>query len=140
MEFQGTFGYIIGKTKRMMYIEKNADLLWQILVREIYVLLEHYKTKEALQEIFQQIKITKKNPKDEDREKFKIFTKLDTANQKNIPDDWQTILYYCQCSFINILDSGYINNQPKEIGLTFLLDFNKGSVQYYKKDLEQRVF
>ena len=45
----GVFGYIIGRKKRLMRVENDADLLWQILVREIYVLMKHYGSKELLQ-------------------------------------------------------------------------------------------
>ena len=55
MGTSGTFGYIIGKKKRMMYVHCDADLLWQILVREIYVLMKHYGSKEALQTAFEAI-------------------------------------------------------------------------------------
>ena len=61
MATKGVFGYIIGKKKRMMKVEDDADILWQILVREIYILINHYKTKEKLQEAFSLIKICKKN-------------------------------------------------------------------------------
>jgi hypothetical protein len=59
MSCQGVFGYIIGKKKRMMDVKNDANLLWQILVREIYVLMKHYKTKETLQDAFETIKVTK---------------------------------------------------------------------------------
>ena len=45
MVTKGAFGYIIGKKKRLIYVNDDADLLWQILVREIFVLMNHYKTK-----------------------------------------------------------------------------------------------
>ena len=44
MVTKGAFGYIIGKKKRLMTVNDDADLLWKILVREIYVLMKHYKT------------------------------------------------------------------------------------------------
>ena len=44
MGTKGSFGYKIGKKIRLMRVNYDADLLWQILVREIYVLIKHYKT------------------------------------------------------------------------------------------------
>ena len=46
MATKGVFGYIIGKKKRMMKVSDDADLLWQIGTREIYLLMNKYKTKE----------------------------------------------------------------------------------------------
>jgi len=131
---KGMFGYIIGRKKRMMYVENDADLLWQILVREIYVLMKHYKTKELLQEAFEKIKTTKSTPKKSDITKYKIFTKtapLDT--------NWYNLLYYCQSSYINILESGHIINETEERGLIFMLDFNKATVRYYNKDFNGTI-
>jgi hypothetical protein len=131
---KGMFGYIIGRKKRMMYVENDADLLWQILVREIYVLMKHYKTKELLQEAFEKIKTVKSTPKKSDITKYKIFTKtapLDT--------NWYNLLHYCQSSYINILESGHIINETEERGLIFMLDFNKGNVRYYNKNFNGTI-
>ena len=50
MGTQGFFGYIIGKKKRIMQVQCDADLLWQILVREIYILMKHFKAiKESIE-------------------------------------------------------------------------------------------
>jgi hypothetical protein len=139
MIYEGTFGYIIGKKRRMMYVKTDANLLWQILVREIYVLMKHYKTKEALQEAFETIKTTKTKPKPkkEDKERYKIFTDLEAI--EDMPDDWHNILHYCQGSYINILVSGYTVNQSKEIGQIFMLDFNKGIARFYTTDLSGKT-
>lgn len=131
MATKGVFGYIIGKKKRLMEVQKNADLLWQILVREIYVLMNHFKTKENMLAAFEQIKTTKCAPKKIDTNKFRIFTDLESESK-----DWQTILHYCQSSFINILEAGYILNHLEERGNIFILDFNKGKVINYTKDLD----
>jgi hypothetical protein len=128
MGTQGIFGYIIGRKKRIIHVEHDADLLWQILVREIYVLMKHYVSKEALQTAFEKIKTTKGNPKPEDIEKFKMFKDFEIQN-----DEWSTLLRYCQSSFINILEAGYIVNQKEEYGRILILDFNKGSVSFYDK-------
>jgi len=131
---QGAFGYIIGKKKRLMSVQKNADFLWQILVREIYVLMKHYGTKEKLLEAFENIKTIKGAPKIKDIEKFRIFTNLENQNQSR--NTWVDILHFCQSSYINVLEAGYMLNQQEENGLIFILDFNKGTAYYYKKELD----
>ena len=137
MVTQGTIGYIIGKKKRMMHVKYDADLLWQILVREIYVLMKHYGSKEEMQKAFEGIKTTKNKPKDSDVEKLKIFKDFTVANENE--SDWYCLLRHCQSSFINILEAGYILNQKDEYGLIFLLDFNKGSVSYYGKNYDKTI-
>jgi hypothetical protein len=137
MVTSGTFGYIIGKKKRMMYVHNDADLLWQVLVREIYVLMKHYGSKEALQTAFESIKTTKGKPKASDIQKLKVFTDLNVSCESE--NDWYCLLRHCQNSFINILEAGYILNQKDEYGLVFLLDFNKGSVSYYGKNYDKSI-
>lgn len=131
---QGFFGYIIGKKKRIMRVQQDADLLWQVLVRETYILIQHYKTKQQLQEAFENIKVTKSKPKPSDIEKCKIFT--DFASNE---EGWSKYIHYCQSSYINILEAGYILNETNEIGYIFMLDFNKGSVIYYRKDIDGKI-
>jgi len=136
---QGYFGYIIGKKKRLMRVQQDADLLWQILVREIFVLMRHFKTKEQLKEAFEKIKIinstSKQKPKPSDIEKCKIF-----ANFESKSEDWSKYLHYCQSSYINILEAGYIINEPNDIlGEIFILDFNKANVNYYRKDIDGKI-
>jgi hypothetical protein len=137
MGTQGVFGYIIGRKKRIIHVQYDADLLWQILVREIYILMKHYGSKEVLQSMFEKIKTTKGTPKKEDIEKVKIFKDFENEN-----DEWSTLLRHCQSSFINILEAGYINNQKEEYGRCFILDFNKGSVSFYGKhhDKKDEIF
>jgi hypothetical protein len=131
---QGFFGYIIGKKKRIMGVQQDADLLWQILVREIYILMRHYGTQELLKEAFEKIKITKNKPKPSDIEKCKTFADFESNSE-----EWQKYLHYCQSSYINIIESGYILNESNEIGYGFMLDFNKGTVRYYRKDIEGKI-
>jgi hypothetical protein len=133
MGTQGVFGYIIGRKKRIIHVQYDSDLLWQILVREIYVLMKHYGSKEALQTEFEKIKTIKGVPKKEDIEKYKIFKEFENEN-----DEWSTLLRYCQSSFINILEAGYIINQKEEYGECFMLDFNKGSVSFYGKKHDKK--
>jgi hypothetical protein len=133
MGTQGVFGYIIGRKKRITHVQYDSDLLWQILVREIFILMKHYGTKEALQTEFEKIKTTKSTPKKEDIEKYKIFKDYENEN-----DDWSNLLRHCQSSFINILEAGYIVNQKEEYGQCLMLDFNKGSVCFYGKKHDKK--
>ena len=128
---QGVFGYTIGRKKRMMYVYHDADLLWQILVREIFVLMKHFGSKETMQAAFEKIKPTKSKPTISDVEKCKPFADLDGA----FSEDWSTLLCHCQSSYINILEAGHIVNQKDDVGASFILDFNKGSVIYSHKEL-----
>jgi hypothetical protein len=137
MSYQGAFGYIIGKKKRMMYVKNDANFFWQILVREIYVLMKHYKTKQALQEAFETIKVTKQHPKEKDKEKHKIFTDLEAIEET--PNDWHSLLHYCQSSYINILEAGCIINETNEVGHIFMLDFNKGIARFFNRDLNGKI-
>ena len=137
MGTSGVFGYIIGRKKRMMKVHYDANLLWQILVREIYVLMKHYKTKEDLQAAFKSIKATKKPPTLSDIAKCKCFTELDSLHSKE--PEWLTLLWFCQCSFINMLESGYILNESEEHGYIFMLDFNKGTARFYSKSNEGKI-
>lgn len=137
MGTQGVFGYIIGRKKRITHVHFDADLLWQILVREIYVLMKHFGSKELLQEAFEKIKITKNKPKEDDIEKLKIFTDLEVSNKSE--SDWYCLLRHCQSSFINLLEAGYINNEKEEYGYIFMLDFNKGSVSFYGKNYDKKI-
>ena len=138
MGTQGVFGYIIGRKKRIMHVQYDADLLWQILVREIYVLMKHYGSKEALQEAFEKIKVIKNKPRQDDIEKCKVFAEFRMENEE-WAKEWAHLLRYCQKSFINILEAGYIINQKEEYGFTFLLDFNKGSVSFYSNNYDGKI-
>jgi hypothetical protein len=132
MVTKGAFGYVIGKKKRIMSVNDDADLLWQILVREIYVLMKHFKTKEELQNAFEKIIVAKNKPKAEQIDHCKCFTDFHDKCELS----WSSILRHCQSSFINILEAGHILNEKNDIqdGHIFLLDFNKGEVVYYFKD------
>lgn len=136
MVTKGAFGYIIGKKKRLMIVNDDADLLWQILVREIYVLMNHYKSKEELQKAFENIVVAKNKPKEHQIEKCKCFADF----ERNELDNWDCLLRYCQCSFINILEAGYILNEKNDLnGHIFVIDFNKGEVNYSFKDWEGKT-
>jgi hypothetical protein len=83
MIHKGVFGYIIGRKKRFMYVENDANLLWRILVREIYVIMKHFQSKETFLEAFNKIKIIKDITllKSSVIEKCKIF--LDQEDKEN---------------------------------------------------------
>ena len=132
MSIIGTFGYIIGKKKYMMRVDEHGDLLWQILVREIYVLMKHYGSIDDFESAFKSVKSVKvaKPPTATDIESCKLFKDF----QSLPPDSWKSLLHHCQGSFINILVSGYIPNEKEEKGLVFLLDFNKKIVKYYDRE------
>ena len=133
----GTFGYIIGRKKRIMRVQNDAELLWQILVREIYILMKHFGSKELLQESFEKIKVVKSEPKEADIEKCKIFTNLESINSEH---GWPELLHYCQGSFINLLETGSILKQDvDEMGYVFILDFNKGQVKFFNKNLHGKI-
>lgn len=138
MGTQGVFGYIIGRKKRIMHVQYDADLLWQILVREVYILMKHYGSKEALQEAFEKIKVTKNNPKSDDIKKCNLFADFGIENEE-WTKEWNSLLRYCQMSFINILEAGYIINQKKEHGFIFILDFNKGAVSFYSNNYDDSI-
>jgi len=146
MATTGAFGFKIGKKTRLMHIESHADILWQTCVREIYILMKHYGTIDALYEAFKQLKDAKGKPKHNALEKCKYFADIHTptftntnanANANaNVEEEWQHLLKYCQHSYINILESGYfLNDGEKAPGnLIFLLDFNTNSAFFFKID------
>jgi len=59
MGTQGSFGYKIGRKVRLMKVQYDADIFWQVLVREIYVLMKHYGSIEALRQVFENLKEAK---------------------------------------------------------------------------------
>jgi len=137
MGTQGSFGYKIGRKIRLMHVQFDADLLWQILVREIYVLMNHYGTIESLQAAFVNLLEARNKPKAEAIDKCKIFTDLNVSQKST--SDWYCLTRYCQHSFINILESGYFLNNGDNSGLVFILDFNTNSVRFYGVDDEQKT-
>ena len=139
MGTQGSFGYKIGRKIRLMHVQFDADMLWQILVREIYVLMKHYGSIESLREVFINLLEAKNKPKPEAIEKCKIFSDLEVINKlKKDTSDWYCLTRHCQHSFINILESGYFLNNGGDSGLVFILDFNTNSVRFYGVDYEKK--
>ena len=139
MVSKGTFGYIIGRKKRFSKVNDDAELLWQILVREIYVIMNHYGSdKEILKEAFEKIKVIKDSsasPKSCDIAKCKKFTNLESKDDCN---SWTNLLHFCQSSFINVLEAGFILLEKEEepTGYHFEFDLNKWEARFYwKKNL-----
>jgi hypothetical protein len=125
----GSFGYKIGRKVRLMCVQSDANLLWQILVREIYVLMKHYGSIEPFKKAFEQLVEAKNKPKKKAIEKCKIFTDLSVLNNTL---DWEHLTRYCQHSFINILESGYVlNNGRLDDIFVFILDLNANVVEFY---------
>jgi hypothetical protein len=138
MGAQGSFGYKIGRKIRLMHVERDADLLWQILVREIYVLMKHYGAIEPLRQSFEQLSHAKNKPKPAVIEKCKMFTDF-SSSYKNI-SEWDSLTRYCQHSFINVLESGYfLNNGNEDDSFVFILDFNTNSVRFYGTDWQKKT-
>jgi hypothetical protein len=137
MGTQGSFGYKIGRKIRLMRVQYDADMLWQILVREIYVLMKHYGSIESLLQAFKNLKEAKNKPNPEAIEKCKMFTDLEVSYQTT--SDWYCLTRHCQHSYINILESGYFLNNGENLGLVFILDFNTNSVRYYGVDYEKKT-
>jgi len=131
---KGSFGFIIGRKKRFMKVDDHADLLWQILVREIYVIMKHYNSaKDMVKEAFEKIKVCKGTPKVSDIKKYRRF-----ADMSETSNDWYNLLQFCQCSFINLLESGHVLLKDEDhIGddYKFEFDFNKWEARFYKKSL-----
>jgi hypothetical protein len=130
----GVIGYIIGKKKRLVHVQSDAELLWQLLTREIYVLMKHYKSIDDLKKEFEKIKMVKvNNPKPDDLEKCKYVTDFELLNDEKV-NPWYAILKFSQNSFINMLETGFILNQTDEYDNVFILDFNKNEVRFYNNN------
>jgi hypothetical protein len=137
MGIRGAFGYIIGKKKRLMSVQSDADLLWQICVREIYVIMKHYGSIDVLRSAFENLKPAKNKPSQQTIENCKYFSDLNFEYKKIT--NWTCLLRYCQHSFINCLQSGYFLNDGEEFGQILILDFNKNIVRYYEKEYNGKI-
>jgi hypothetical protein len=129
---QGVFGYILGKKKRYMHVQFDANMLYDILIREIYILIKHFGNIEKLKEEFNKIKNCNKIPTKEIIDKTKYYTNLNVGNKST--SDWYCLLRNCQLSFINIIDCGYILNCHSNYGYIFTLNFNKNKIEFKNKN------
>lgn len=133
MGTQGSFGYKIGKKVRLMHVQYDADLLWQICVREIFVLMKHFNLSiEALKTAFEGLKEAKNKPKLDAVARCRMFTDVTVSCQTKT--DWYCLTRWCQHSYINVLESGYFLNNGQNSGYVFLIDFNTNSVSFYGVD------
>jgi len=135
MVVKGSFGFIIGRKKRFMKVDDDADLLWRILVREIYVIMKHYGLrKDLVKEAFEKIKVAKGEPTISNIKKCQRFTDMTQTDQ---PVSWSNLLRFCQSSFINLLESGNILLKEENMNsdeYRFELDFNTWELRFYKSD------
>jgi len=141
MPSKGSFGFIIGRKKRFMQVDDDSNLLWRILVREIYVIVKHYKgDRQLILEAFEQIKVAKGLPKESEIKKYLQFsqTQIEGYNVTRMTHNWTSLLHNCQCSFINILEAGMIplkdESEKSEDEYQFVMDFNKWEVRFYGKN------
>jgi hypothetical protein len=141
MPSKGSFGYIIGRKKRFMHVDDDSNLFWRILVREIYVIVKHYNgDRQLILETFDKIKVAKGSPKEVDVKKCLPFSlsQIEDFQLKRMVDTWPTLLHHCQCSFINLLESGFIPLEETHLKTDdeyqFVLDFNKWEVRFYAKN------
>jgi hypothetical protein len=124
----GYFGFKIGKKLRLMKIDAHMDILLQICVREMYLLLKHHVTADSLLQAFQQLKDASGKITPKVLERCTYVTDIDMDPQAKT---WEAVTRYCQCSFINILESGYFLNNGTKNGKILLIDFNKQAMYLY---------
>jgi len=143
MPNKGSFGFIIGRKKRFMKVDDDAELLWRILVREMYVIMKHYNSdKELVKTAFEKIKVVKPssayNPTNSNVKKCQRFT-----NFLEPENDWSTLLRFCQSSFINLLEAGHIlikEDHSYGDDYRFEMDFNTWTARFYGSGkLEQQA-
>ena len=133
MTNKGSFGFIIGRKKRFMKVDDDAELLWRILVREIYVIMKHYHLdKELVKVAFEKIKVAKGLPTSRNVKKCERFTDMSESG-----NDWPTLLRFCQSSFINLLEAGHILlKEDTNVcdDYRFEMDFNTWTARFYVRD------
>jgi hypothetical protein len=62
----GSIGYIKNKKRYLIHVQYDADLLWNVSYRELYVLLCYYKSIEILENLFLNLKVVTDNYSIED--------------------------------------------------------------------------
>ena len=125
MGTQGCFGFIIGNKKYFMHVQYDAYALWDILLKDFYILLKHFSSIDAIQSAFESIIIIENDetPDLKAIEKCKYFTNLEVSYKTT--KDWHCLLYACQKSFIYLLEAGYMVNTGHLNGYVIALDFNQ---------------
>jgi hypothetical protein len=137
MVAKGSFGFIIGRKKRFMKVDDDAELLWQILVREMYVIMKHYGLrKDLVKEAFEKIKVAKGEPTIGNVKKCQRFSDM---SQTDGSVSWPNLLRFCQSSFINLLEAGHILLKEEDKNMNsddyrFEMDFNTWEVRFYESN------
>lgn len=117
----------------------NIDNLWNVCLREVHLLINKYKTFDNLKNAFENIIQVEYFPNAEDIKKNEIFLNVVRDNNDNI--DWVNLTKYCQCSFINILESGNIFNvYDSANNLIILLDFDTNQLIQYSPNILYNEF
>lgn len=130
----GTIGYKMGCKKVYTIVENDAELLWQMCVREIYVLMRHYGSCQEMKNAFEQVIVVNENQKPP-ADFSQMFMDLTRPFNQHNTDNWNCLLKWCQHSFINILEAGYVlNNGDPLMSYIFILDLNKGIIEYCDGD------
>jgi hypothetical protein len=134
MVVKGSFGFIIGRKKRFMKVDDDAELLWRILVREIYIIMKHCNSdRELVKTAFEKIKVAKmSNPSSSIIKKCQRFSDMSESS-----DSWQNLLRFCQSSFINLLEAGHILLKEDNSYIDdykFEFDFNVWEARFYCRD------
>ena len=101
--------------------------------------MRHFGSKDALRAAFEKIQVVavakNKPPNQKVFEHCKLFADFsDSEYWKTDVMEWSSLLRHCQNSFINLLEVGYILQSVDRGAVgerVFLLDFNKGCVNYY---------
>ena len=128
MGTQGVFGYILGKKKRYMHIQFDANIAYNVLIRELYILIKHFGDVDKLKEEFDKIKNGSGIPTKQNIDKTKYYSNFNVSMQSTY--DWYCLLKYCQMSFINIIDCGFMLNCRDEYGYIFTLNFNTNRITF----------
>ena len=53
--YRGSIGFILGSKTRKMLVTHDADLLWHVCVRELWLMLYHYESIDAMRDAFANI-------------------------------------------------------------------------------------
>ena len=139
----GTYGfyeYIIDSKKYTAYTQFDADTMWSILSRQIYVLLKHYGSVELLKNAFKQIKIIDNTTQPTQTEINELIIYYDPQVGTQRKNDWYCLLRKTQMNLILTLNSGYMLFEkyiPDVFLFTIDFDNNKLSFQYSGEKKEE---
>ena len=138
MDTKGFFGFILHGIRYLIYVENNADNLYDELAEEICIIIHYYRNIEEVKNAFQKLKIVTENdtPSDEDIENTQYFHKLTISDRSS----WHCLLSKCQGSFIKVLESGYLlhSNEKYLYGYIFIWNLDEDTIQYNSFDVSTR--